>query len=156
LEYVAPVAVFLFFFALIVRQAGRSGEGLRERIGTWRAGRREPPALPARGAGAERFVRYGAYAAWLLGLVGLVMAEADDRFLALLLPSGLLLIAIGVVLATNRDDVNARIRAREERSLGYAIMRRRGRAHGLVGVGAVFIGGCWAAVGGAAIVGAIA
>lgn len=64
--------------------------------------------------GVDRFIRFGLAVAYVLGAIGLVGAAADDRFVGLIAPAGLLFTAIGVLIHTNhrgaRDAADARVR----------------------------------------------
>lgn len=93
---------------------------------------------------ADAFARYGFFAAWGIGLVG-IAAHAG----ALVALTGALLLAIGVVLALNLGGANDLYAEREQRRY----MRRR-RRHGLMGWRLAFapyacllIGGCWLGAG---------
>jgi hypothetical protein len=106
--------------------------------------RGNPPASDP----VDHFVRYGFFAAWLLGMVGIVVGAGtrNPRPLALIAPAGLLVAIIGILTATNLRGVRDRMREREERSLSYRLTRTQSTTT-FGGVMLAFIGVGWMALG---------
>lgn len=92
----------------------------------------DPPAFRP----VDRAARYGFFAGWLLGMVGIV-----GGILPLIAPAGLIFVVIGVLLFTNHDGFRDRMRVREEHSLSYKLTESRtatkfgGALFAIVGLG---------------------
>jgi hypothetical protein len=135
-----PFAVFALFVALFwVRGRGNREPRPRSSQTTLsRIVRGDPPVETA----ADSFVRFGLYAAWLLGLVGIV-----GNVIELLTPGGVLLIAAGTMIARNTQGVAEQLLERERRSFGHRRLGTRAGNPRLVGIGLGVIGTVWAAAG---------
>ena len=121
---ILPFAAFAFFAALIWARGGHARR---------RSLRADPPVAGR----ADAFSRYGFFAAWGIGLVGIVAHVG-----ALVALTGVLLLAIGVVLALNLGGAHdlyserqRRWRRRPDPTLPYAPYLL------------LLIGGCWLGIG---------
>ena len=106
---ILPFAVFAFFAVLVWARGGHVRR---------RSLRADPPVAGR----ADAFARYGFFAAWTIGLVGLIANVG-----ALIAFTGALLLAIGVVLALNLGGAHdlyserqRRWRRRPDPTLPYA------------------------------------
>ena len=140
----APFLVFAFFLALFwLRNRGREHEPVPPRepgLGGFVLG--NPPV----NSRADAFVRFGFFAAWAIGLVGIV-----GNVIELIAPAGVLIIATGVLVARNVSGVRDQLIARSRRSIGYRTFGAEGITGPMFGVLMVIVGLIWLAIGTAAL-----